>query len=62
MVISRDDLKATDHARGIGAIRGFSSRELDREEGTVRRPMMNRSVVTTRLLMRAPYCGITAIK
>jgi hypothetical protein len=62
MVISRDALKATDHARGAGAIRGFARCELDREEGAVREPMMNRSVVTIRLLIRAPYCGITTNK
>ena len=61
--MSRDDLRATDHASGAGAIRGFVPCELDREEGfeAVREPMINRSVVTIRLLMRAPYCGATAI-
>jgi hypothetical protein len=64
MVISRDALKATDHTRGAGAIRGFAPCELDRAEGfeTVREPMMNRSVVTIRLLIRAPNCGATANK
>ena len=64
MVISRDALKATDHARGAGAIRGFVPCELDRAEGVeaVWEPMINRSVVTIRLLRRAPYCGITANK
>ena len=62
IVISRDALKATDHARGAGAIRGFAPCELDREEGAAREPMMSRSVVTIRLLIRALYCGITANK
>jgi hypothetical protein len=62
MVISRDALKATDHARGAGAIRGFAPCELDRDEGAAREPMMNRSVVTIRLFIRAPYCGITTNK
>ena len=62
MVISRDALKATDHARGAGAIRGFAPCELDRDEGAVRESMMNRSVVTTRLLIREPYFGITENK
>ena len=60
MVMSRDVLKATDHARGAGAIRDFAPCELDRDEGAAREPMMKRSVVTIRLLMRALYCGITA--
>ena len=60
MVISGDALKATDHARGAGAIRGFAPCELDRDEGAVREPMMNRSVVTIILLISEPYCGITA--
>jgi hypothetical protein len=60
MVISRDALRATDHARGAGEIRGFAPCELDRGEGAVPEPMMNRSVVAIRLLIRAPYCGITA--
>jgi hypothetical protein len=51
-----------DHVRGAGAIRDFAPCELDREEGAVREPMINRSVVTVRLLMRALYCGITANK
>jgi hypothetical protein len=62
MVISRDARKAMDHARGARAILGFVPCELDSEEGVVWEPMMNRSVVTIRLLMRAPYCGITANK
>ncbi len=62
MVISREARKATDHARGIGAIRGFAPCELDREEGAVREPMMNRSVVTIKLFIRAPYCGTTVSK
>ena len=63
MVISRDALKATDQARGAEAIRGFVPCELDRAEvEIVREPMMNRSVVTSRLLTRAPNCGITANK
>jgi hypothetical protein len=64
MVISRDALKATDHARGAAAIRGFVPCELDRAEGfeAVREPMINRSVVTIKLLMRALNCGITANK
>ena len=64
MVISRDALKATDHARGVGAIRGFAICELellDRGEGAIR-DMMDRSVVIIRLLIRAPYCGITSNK
>ena len=62
MVISRDALKALGHARGAEAIRDLDPRELDRGEGVVPEPMMNRSVVTIRLLIRAPYCGITATK
>jgi len=62
MVIFRDALKATDHARGTGAIRGFAPCELDCGEEAVPEPMMNRSVVTIRLLIRASYCGITANK
>jgi hypothetical protein len=62
MVISRDALKATDHARGAGAICGFALCELDRDEEAVPEPMMNRSVVTIRLLIRALYCGITENK
>jgi hypothetical protein len=62
IVISRDDLRATDHASGAGAIRGFVPCELDREERfVVRELMINWSVVTIKLLMRAPYCGATAI-
>ena len=60
MVMSWDALKATDHAREAGAIRGFTPWELDRNEGAVPEPMINRSLVTIRLLMREPYCGITA--
>ena len=60
MVISRDALRATDHTRGPGEIRGFAPCELDRAEvETVREPMMNRSVVMIRLLTRAPYCCAT---
>jgi hypothetical protein len=62
MVISRDALKATDHARGAGAIRGLAPSDLDCDEGAVPEPMMNRSVVKIRLLIREPYCGITANK
>jgi hypothetical protein len=63
MVISRDALKATDHTRGPGEIRGFAPCELDRAEvETVREPMMNRSVVMVKLLMRAPYCCATTNK
>ena len=62
MVISRDALKATDHARGAGAVRGFAPCELDRDEEAVREPMINRSVVAIRLLIRALNCGITANK
>jgi hypothetical protein len=59
MVICGDALKATDHARGAGAIHGFAPCELDHDEGVVLKLMMNHSVVTIRLLIRAPYCGIT---
>jgi hypothetical protein len=59
MVISRDALKATDHARGAGEIRGFAPFAPHGDEGALPEPMMNRSVVIIRLLMRAPYCGIT---
>ena len=62
MVMSSEALKATDHVRGAGAIRDFAPCELDREEGAVRAMIINRSVVTDRLLMRAPYRGITANK
>ena len=64
MVISRDALKATDQARGPGAIRGFIPCELDHVEGleTVHEPMVNRSVVMIRLLMSAPNCGSTTDK
>ena len=62
MVISRDALKATDHARGTGAVRDLTPCELDRDEGAVREPIMRRSVVTIRLLIRALYCGITENK
>ena len=61
MVISGEALKATDHVRGPGAIRGFAPCELDREDA-VREPMINRSVVTARLLMRALNCGFAANK
>ena len=61
MVISRDALRATDHARGIGEFRDFLPRELDCAERAeaVREPMMNWSVVTIRLFKRAPNCGTT---
>ena len=63
MVISRDALKATDHTRGAGAIRGLAPCELDLAEvETVREPMMNRSVVMIRLLTSPPNCGATANK
>jgi len=64
MVINRGALKATDHERGAGAIRGFVPCELNRgdSEGAVREPMMNQSVVTISVLIRAPYCVITANK
>ena len=54
MVMSRDALKATDQARGPGEIRAIVPCEL------VHEPMINRSVVTSRLLIRAPNCGVTA--
>jgi hypothetical protein len=62
MVISRDALKATDHARGTGDIlaSGFAPFELHGDEGAAPEPVMNRSVVTIRLLIRAPYCDMTA--
>ena len=62
MVISRDTLKATDHTRGTGAVREFVPCELDPAEGfeAVRKPIMDRSVITTRLLTRAPNCDFTA--
>ena len=63
MVISRDALKATDHTRGPGEIRGFAPCELDRAEvETVREPIMNRSVVMIRLLISPLNCGATANK
>ena len=62
MVISRDALKATDQARGTGAIRGFALWELDWDERAVRESVINRSLVTIRLLTRPPYSGITANK
>ena len=62
MLISRDTLKATDHAREVGAARDLAPCELDRDEAAAREPIMSRSVVTIKLLMRAPYCGITANK
>ena len=60
MVISRDARKAMDHARGARATLGFVLCELDNEEGETWEAKINRSVVTVRLLIRAPYCGITA--
>jgi hypothetical protein len=64
MVIFRDALKATDHTRGAGSIRDFIPCELGREEGVEagREPMINPSVVTIRLLMRAPNRGMTTDK
>jgi hypothetical protein len=64
MVISRDALIATDHARGMGAVREFVPCELDPAEGfeAVRKPIMDRSVVTTKLLTRAPNWDFTADK
>ena len=64
ILISRDALKATDHARGAGAIRAFIRRELDGVEGVgaVLWPTMNWSVVTIKLLRREPNFGITANK
>ena len=62
MVISRDALKAMDHVRWAGAIRDFAPCGLGREEGAVREPIMNRSVVAIRLWKRASYRGITAKK
>ena len=63
MVMSRDALKATDHTRGTGEIRGSVPGELDSAEfETVCESMMNLSVVTIKLLMSPPNCGITANK
>lgn len=61
MLISRDALKATDHARGAGATRAFNPCELDCVERVEAAcdAMINRSVVMIRLLMRALYCGST---
>jgi hypothetical protein len=61
MEISRDALKATDHARGPGAIRGCIPCDAERVE-KVREPRMNWSVVVIRLLIRAPNCGSTGNK
>ena len=60
MVISRHALKTTGHARRVGVMRCSTARELHRKEQAVlRKPMMNSSVVTIRLLTRATYCGTT---
>ena len=60
MVIFRDALKATDHTRGAGAIRGFVPCKLDRVVvEKVHEPMINWSVVMIRLLMSAPNWGAT---
>ena len=51
--------------RGTGVIRGFAPCALDRagaEAVRVREPVMNLSVVTTRLSIRSLNCGFTMNK
>ena len=62
MKMSRCTLNAADHMRGTGVIRGFAACALDRagaEAVRVREPVMNLSVVTTRLSIRSLNCDFT---
>src|SRR5260221_12623454 len=61
MKMSRCTLDAADHTRGTGAIRGFVPCTLNRAEWgeAVRGPVINLSVVTTRLSMRSMNCDST---
>lgn len=61
MEMSRFTLNAADHTRGTGAIRDFVPCALDRAEWAAagREPVMNLSVVTTRLSIRSLNCGFT---
>jgi len=64
MKMSRWTLDAADHKRGTGAIRGFVPCTLNRAEWgeAGREPVINMSVVATRLSMRSMNCDSTTNK